>query len=141
MAIITYNDNGTIKVVKYGNYVVSTDANSVPITATFNSNSGSPTYTSQSGYGSLYVTSPGTPTRSGYGFKGWSPVLPRTITKDTTFVAQWGALTWQPTGSYTWDDGYETVSEGGSCSTEGSYGRRSISDSDRGYQLFQCKPE
>lgn len=29
MAIVTYNDNGTIKVVKFGNYVVSTDAEPV----------------------------------------------------------------------------------------------------------------
>lgn len=29
MAIVTYNDNGTIKVVKFGNYVVSTDADPV----------------------------------------------------------------------------------------------------------------
>ncbi len=29
MAIVTYNDNGTIKVVKFGNYVVSTDADPI----------------------------------------------------------------------------------------------------------------
>jgi D-serine deaminase-like pyridoxal phosphate-dependent protein len=29
MAIVTYNDNGTIKVVKFGNKVVSTDADPV----------------------------------------------------------------------------------------------------------------
>ena len=29
MAIVIYNDNGTIKVVKFGNYVVSTDADPI----------------------------------------------------------------------------------------------------------------
>ena len=31
MAIVTYNDNGTIKVVKFGNYVVSTDADPIEV--------------------------------------------------------------------------------------------------------------
>ena len=34
------------------------------------------------------VVSPGTPTKSGYTFTGWSPTLPRTISTNTTFTAQ-----------------------------------------------------
>lgn len=64
------------------------------ITASFNSNGGSPTYSSQIGYGfNLNVTNPGTPSRSGYTFNGWSPTVPRTITVDTSFVAQWTSST------------------------------------------------
>lgn len=47
--------------------------------------------TQSSSSGSLSVTSPGTPTRAGYTFTGWSPSLPRTITETTTFTAQWSA--------------------------------------------------
>ena len=59
------------------------------IIASFNSNGGTPTYASQSGPSPLSVTSPGTPTRSGYNFSEWSPSLPATITVNTLFTAQW----------------------------------------------------
>jgi uncharacterized repeat protein (TIGR02543 family) len=59
------------------------------VTATFNSAGGTPTYSNQSGSAPLYVTSPGSPTRSGFTFLGWSPSVPTTITSNTTFTAQW----------------------------------------------------
>jgi hypothetical protein len=59
------------------------------VTATFNSNGGTPTYSSQSGPSPLSVSNPGSPTRSGFTFNGWSPAVPTTISADTTFVAQW----------------------------------------------------
>ena len=59
------------------------------VTATFDSAGGSPTYSSVSGQIPLSVSNPGTPTKSGYTFNGWSPSLPRTITENTTFTAQW----------------------------------------------------
>lgn len=61
------------------------------VTATFNSNGGTPTYNSVSGPAPLSVSSPGSPTRSGFTFAGWSPSLPRTISANTTFTAQWAA--------------------------------------------------
>ena len=58
--------------------------------ANFNTDGGTPeSYTEQSGESPFYVTSPGTPTKSGYIFDGWSPTLPRYITQHTTFIAQW----------------------------------------------------
>jgi len=66
------------------------------ITATFDSNGGSPTYSSQSGQSPLSVSNPGSPTRSGFNFLGWSPSVPTTITSDTTFTAQWEEVA-QPT--------------------------------------------
>ena len=36
----------------------------------------------------------GTPTRSGYTFKGWSPVAAEKVTADATYVAQWEANTY-----------------------------------------------
>ena len=59
------------------------------ITATFDNSLGNETYPSQFGVSPLSVTSPGTPTRFGYTFSGWSPTLPATITTDTTFTSQW----------------------------------------------------
>jgi hypothetical protein len=61
------------------------------VTASFNGLTGaSPTsYTTQSvvpGYQN--VISPGSPTKTGYMFTGWSPTLPRTITTNTIFTAQ-----------------------------------------------------
>ena len=66
-----------------------TGTSNLPVTATFDTNGGNETYTSQSGNAPLSVTNPGTPTRSGYTFIGWSPSLPTTINSNTTFVAQW----------------------------------------------------
>lgn len=37
------------------------------------------------------VTSPGTPTKPGYDFNGWSPALPTYISTNTNFAAQWSA--------------------------------------------------
>lgn len=59
------------------------------ITATFNSDGGTPTYNSQTGPSPLNVLNPGTPTKANNTFNGWSPSLPTTITNNTTFTAQW----------------------------------------------------
>jgi hypothetical protein len=60
------------------------------IVASFNSNGGTPNYGNQSTTGSsLTVFNPGSPTRTGFIFSGWSPSVPRTITQSTQFVAQW----------------------------------------------------
>jgi predicted phage tail protein len=37
----------------------------------------------------LNVFNPGSPTRTGFIFGGWSPSVPTTITQSTQFVAQW----------------------------------------------------
>ena len=67
------------------------DGTSTPINAvaSFDTNGGNETYADQIGLSPLSVTNPGTPTRGGYEFTGWSPSLPTTITSNTTFVAQW----------------------------------------------------
>ena len=39
----------------------------------------------------------GNPTRSGYSFKGWSPVVAEKVTEDATYVAQWEANTYTVT--------------------------------------------
>ena len=67
-----------------------------PITATFDSAGGTPTFASQSGQSPLTVTDPGSPTRSGFVFAGWSPSLPTTITQNTTFTAQWTEIAIRP---------------------------------------------
>ena len=72
----------------------------ITITATFNSDGGSPTYAVQTGPPPLYVTNPGTPTKSGYAFLGWSPSLPTTISSNTTFTAVWVVAE----GTYMYDD-------------------------------------
>jgi hypothetical protein len=64
------------------------------VTATFNSAGGSPTYSSISEPAPLYVESPVSPTRTGYTFAGWIPSLPRNISANTTFTAQWTANTY-----------------------------------------------
>jgi hypothetical protein len=62
------------------------------ITASFDTNGGNETYGSISTTSSsLFVASPGSPTRSGFVFSGWSPSLPTTIFSSTQFVAQWTA--------------------------------------------------
>jgi hypothetical protein len=65
----------------------------VTVTATFDSAGGSPTYNNQSGTSPLSVSNPGSPTRSGFTFNAWSPSLPRQISSNTTFTAQWTAVT------------------------------------------------
>ena len=63
-------------------------------TANFSSNGGSPSYSSQTVTSGGTIYSPGEPTRTGYVFNGWSPSLPRSITANTTFTAQWYAKSW-----------------------------------------------
>ena len=72
------------------------------VTATFDSNGGNETYSSQTGVAPLNVTSPGTPTRSGYTFTGWSPSLPTTINANTTFIAQWEMIELAPVCNENW---------------------------------------
>ena len=64
-------------------------ASGTTVTATFDNSLGNERYSSQFGLSPLSVTSPGTPTRFGWTFTGWSPTLPTTITVDTTFTSQW----------------------------------------------------
>jgi hypothetical protein len=60
------------------------------VVASFVTDGGTPsTYQQQIGPAPLNVVSPGTPTKFGFGFNGWSPSLPRTISNDVTFTAQW----------------------------------------------------
>lgn len=63
------------------------------VTATFNSNGGTPTYPTARVRRNTALNSPGTPTRSGFVFSGWSPSLPATILVNTTYTAQWTAST------------------------------------------------
>lgn len=63
------------------------------VTATFNSDGGTPTYNQQSGPSPFAVSNPGSPTRTNFTFNGWSPSLGTPITSNTTFVAQWMAIT------------------------------------------------
>lgn len=78
--------DGGINVVLEGDCPFSYD-----VTATFDVNGGNESYTDQVGPSPLSVTNPGTPTRSGFIFDGWSPNLPTDITSNTTFTAQWTA--------------------------------------------------
>lgn len=62
-------------------------------TITFDSNSGSAVAPITANYGSS-VTPPVSPTRTGYTFSGWSPVLPSTMpAQNMTLIAQWKADT------------------------------------------------
>lgn len=61
------------------------------VTASFDSNGGTPTFNDVSGFEPLAVAVPGTVTRTGYTFTNWFPSLPTTITENTTFTAQWNA--------------------------------------------------
>lgn len=57
---------------------------------TFNSNGGTPTYSAASGIAGSTVSNPGSPTRSGYTFTGWSPALPTTMPSGGgSSAAQW----------------------------------------------------
>ena len=61
-------------------------------TASFNSNGGTPSYSSTNYTAGASVTSPGSPTRSGYTFTGWSAALPSAMpSANTTYTAQWSA--------------------------------------------------
>lgn len=58
------------------------------ITATFSTNGGTPPgYSPQNGYEGFTVVSPGSPSKSGQIFVGWSPSLPKPIFLDTSFTA------------------------------------------------------
>jgi len=64
------------------------------VIADFSSNGGTPPYDDQSGYAPLSVSNPGTPSRSGYSFNGWSlggslVSFPRSINGDSQFIAVW----------------------------------------------------
>ncbi|TAN36673.1 hypothetical protein EPN27_01500, partial [Patescibacteria group bacterium] len=50
-----------------------------PYNYTFNSNGGTPSYATKTQTAGTSVTSPGSPTRTGYTFTGWSPALPTTM--------------------------------------------------------------
>lgn len=58
-------------------------------TVVFNMNGGSGTITAQSVAYGAKAAIPTNPVRNGYTFAGWSPDISQSITKDTTFVAQW----------------------------------------------------
>ena len=69
-------------------YFIAAEPN---VTATFNGLTGATpsSYSSQSVAPNYQnVVSPGSPTKSNYTFDGWSPSLPRTISVNTTFTAQ-----------------------------------------------------
>ena len=57
-------------------------------------------YTTQDVLQEDNVVSPGSPTKSGYAFTGFSPSLPRTVAADTTFTAQWQYAPQTPTITY-----------------------------------------
>lgn len=59
------------------------------VTATFDSAGGSPTFSPITVAPGTTIQSPGTPSRTGFTFDGWSPSLPRQIFTNTTFTAQW----------------------------------------------------
>ena len=74
------------------------------VTAEFDSNGGTPDFSDQEGLSPLYVTNPGSPTRPGFTFNGWRPILdnvidfqrsvPNAINTSTTFTAIWnGSIT------------------------------------------------
>lgn len=83
--------------------LVSADGEAEEVTATFNSAGGTPTFNSITVAPGTTISSPGTPSRTGYTFAGWSPSLPRTISVDTTFTAQWTPITYSI--SYTLNGG------------------------------------
>jgi uncharacterized delta-60 repeat protein len=89
----TFNDEARIDITELnskGGEFVTTD---------FDSNGGTPTFPNQRGLSPLYVTNPGTPTRSGFTFSGWRPTVenvidyqhsvPTAINTSTTFIAIW----------------------------------------------------
>jgi hypothetical protein len=87
-----YNtDSGWIQVDVNGIIIGLGNCTAADVTATFDVNGGAESYPDQVGAPPLSVTSPGTPTRSGYTFDGWLPSLPTTINNNTTFTAQWTA--------------------------------------------------
>lgn len=61
----------------------------ISVSAIFDAAFGSPTPAVQSGLTPFDVSVPTQPTRPGYFFIDWSPQVPSTIARNTTFVAQW----------------------------------------------------
>lgn len=98
------------------NTSTSSDGEQAQVTATFNSAGGTPTFNSVTGTPPLAVSSPGTPTRTGYNFTGYSPSLPTTINTDTTFTAQWTPINF--TISYVMNGGTNNPSNPSSYNIE-----------------------
>jgi len=77
------------------------------VTATFDTDDGSPTPEDQTGIGAVTVQEPETVTKTGYTFLGWvddneplpQPLVtfPYTITQDTNFTAKWQVITYNIT--------------------------------------------
>ena len=88
-AKFTYNNTSNHSYLYLVWEYIDVESDPLNIVASFNANGGNETYADQTGASPLSVTSPGTPTRSGYTFDAWSPSLPTTITSNTTFFAQW----------------------------------------------------
>ena len=62
--------------------------------ASFNSNGGSPSYSSQNHKAKSTVSSPGSPSKTGYTFTGWSPSLPASMpSANTTYMANYADRT------------------------------------------------
>ena len=92
--------NRQIKGVGIFSYEIDADGNATIIVEeelpvdtyfiTFNSNGGSPVDTMEKAYGE-FITPPPEPTRLGYTFTGWTPVLPAYMpNEDFTVMANWG---------------------------------------------------
>lgn len=84
--VITNNSSKTMNFNTTSNKVLNFSP--INVTATFDSNGGTPTFASQTGLQPFAVVSPGSPTKSGFNFTGYIPTLPRSISVNTTFVAQ-----------------------------------------------------
>ena len=75
---------------RWGGSSCSTAACAATYTYSFNSNGGSPSYSSVAGVAGAVVGNPGSPTRAGYNFSGWSPSLPTTMpVGGGSATAQW----------------------------------------------------
>lgn len=90
-----------------------------PYNYTFNSNGGTPSYATKTQTAGTSVTSPGSPTRTGYTFTGWSPALPTTMpVGGGGTTAQWAVNNYTVSASAgvggTISPASQTVSSGGS---------------------------
>jgi len=80
--------------------------------ASFSLNGGSPSYSSQVHTPGSTVSSPGSPSKTGYHFTGWSPALPTSMPSvNTTYTAQWGANTYHITFNGNGNTGGSTATE------------------------------
>ena len=68
------------------------------------------------------ISNPGSPTRTDYDFTGWSPSLPRAITVDTVFTAQWDIKTYTVTFKDGNNDTFDTqyINYGSDASNPGT---------------------